>query len=228
MRVMLVDDHPLFAEGLQYLLETYGLEVIGVASCVSRALAMTKALQPEVILMDIRMPGRSGIDALRLIKAELPEVKVVMLTASDEEDDLFDAVKYGASGYFLKSTNARELVEMLSDLEQDEMSLSPSLAGRLLQEMGPRERSSEDGRTNVPAPQEPLTVRQLQILELVSRGLTYREAGDCLGLSERTLKYHMGRIIELLHLENRAQVIAYAARVGIVGALDDEIEQSED
>lgn len=227
MRVMLVDDHPLFAEGLQYLLKTYGLEVIGVANCASRALTMTRALRPEVILMDIRMPERSGIDALRLIKAERPEVKVVMLTASDAEDDLFDAVKYGASGYFLKSTNARELVEMLSDLERDEMSLSPSLAGRLLQEMGQKGESREEGQVNPPVPQELLTERQLQILELVSRGLTYREAGDCLGLSERTLKYHMGRIIELLHLENRAQVIAYAARMGIVGAAEDATEQNE-
>lgn len=226
MRVMLVDDHPLFAEGLQYLLETYGLEVIGVANCASRAIEMNRTLRPEVILMDIRMPGLSGIDALRLIKAEAPGVKIVMLTASDAEDDLFDAVRYGASGYFLKSTNARELVEMLSDLERDEMSLSPSLAGRLLQEMGQRGRSCEGDLAGTSAPAELLTERQLQILDLVSRGLTYREAGDSLGLTERTLKYHMGRIIELLHLENRAQVIAYAARMGIVGATGNERDEA--
>lgn len=224
---MLVDDHPLFAEGLQYLLETYGLDVVGVANCAPRALEMTRALQPEVILMDIRMPGLSGIDALRLIKAEMPQVKVVMLSASDDEDDLFDAMKHGASGYFLKSTNARELVGMLSDLERDETSLSPSLAGRLLQEMGQR-RASSEGQAIPAAPEASLTERQLQILDLVARGLTYREAGDSLGLTERTLKYHMGRIIELLHLENRAQVIAYAARAGIVGGKQDESGQSED
>lgn len=221
MRVMLVDDHPLFAEGLQYLLETYGIEVIGVASCASRAIEMNRTLCPEVILMDIRMPGLNGIDALRLIKAEMPGVKIVMLTASDAEDDLFDAVKYGASGYFLKSTNARELVGMLADLERNEMSLSPSLAGRLLQEMGQR-RASSEVQAITPASEEALTERQLQILDMVSRGLTYREAGDSLGLTERTLKYHMGRIIELLHLENRAQVIAYAARMGIVGVTENE------
>ena len=141
-----------------------------------------------------------------------------MLTTSEEDGDLFDAVKYGASGYLLKNTNARELVDMLSDLEKGEVPLSPDLASRLLKEFKNNssyehkhmENPSEDSR------ERQLTLRQTEILEMVAKGITYKEAGDALGLTERTVKYHMGRIIELLHLENRAQVIAYAARTGLV------------
>ena len=218
MKLMLVDDHPLFLEGLQYLLETYGIDVTGAAQNGREALEQARALKPDIILMDIKMPGCSGIDALKLIKAEMPEIKIIMLTTSEEDGDLFDAVKYGASGYLLKNTNARELVDMLSDLEKGEVPLSPDLASRLLKEFKNNssyehkhmENPSEDSR------ERQLTLRQTEILEMVAKGITYKEAGDALGLTERTVKYHMGRIIELLHLENRAQVIAYAARTGLV------------
>ena len=217
MKLMLVDDHPLFIEGLKYLLGTYGIEVIGVANDGNAALEKARILNPDMILMDIKMPGCSGIDALKLIKAEKPNMKVVMLTSSVEDEDLFEAVKNGASGYLLKNTNAKELVNMLYDLEKGEIPLSPGLATRLLKEF---KRSGEYGEkpsqtlSGVMGGQ--LTERQLEVLEMVAKGVTYKEAGDALGLTERTVKYHMGRIIELLHLENRAQVIAHAARMGLV------------
>jgi two-component system NarL family response regulator len=218
MKLMLVDDHPLFMEGLQYLLETHGIEVAGVAKNGREALVKARILKPDIILMDIKMPECSGMDALKLIKSEMPNTKVVMLTTSEEDEDLFDAVKYGASGYLLKSTNARELVDMLHDLEKDEVPLSPGLAARLLKEF--RRSEANEQKLSIHALEEKkrvkLTERQLEILEMIGRGVTYKEAGDALGITERTLKYHMGRIIELLHLENRAQVIAYAARMGLV------------
>ena len=218
MKLMLVDDHPLFLEGLQYLLETYGIEVAGVAKNGKEALANARILKPDIILMDIKMPECSGMDALKLIKAEMPDIKIVMLTTSEEDEDLFDAVKYGASGYLLKSTNARELVGMLSDLEKNRVPLSPGLAVRLLKEF--RHSGAYDNNPPLHALEEVkkelLTERQLEVLQMVAKGITYKEAGDALGLTERTLKYHMGRIIELLHLENRAQVIAYAARMRLV------------
>lgn len=218
MKLMLADDHPLFIEGLQYLLETYGIEVIGVANAGKEAFEKARLLHPDMILMDIKMPGCSGIDALKLIKADMPDIKIVMLTTSDEDEDLFDAVRYGASGYLLKNTNARELVDMLSDLDKDEMPLSPGLAARLLKEF--KQIGIEEQKRSLPSMEqtqrEQLTRRQVEILEMVARGLTYKEAGDALGLTERTLKYHMNRIIGLLHLENRSQVIAYAARMGII------------
>jgi len=218
MKLMLADDHPLFLEGLQYLLETHGIQVAGVAKDGREALVQARLLQPDIILMDIRMPVCSGMDALRLIKAEMPEIKIVMLTTSEEDEDLFDAVKYGASGYLLKSTNARELVDMLSDLERGEVPLSPELGIRLLEEFKHGGANDENVLPHEAekAKRVQLTERQSEILEMVARGITYKEAGDALGLTERTVKYHMGRIIELLQLENRAQVIAYAARMGLV------------
>lgn len=218
MKLMLVDDHPLFLEGLQYLLETHGICVEGTAGNGREALAKARILKPDIILMDIRMPGCSGLDALKLIKAEMPDIKIVMLTTSDEDEDLFDAVRYGASGYLLKNTNAKELINMLTDLENNEPPLSPGLAAKLLREF---KRNSENGfvqphQTSASEEKAKLTERQLEVLEMVARGTTYKEAGEALGLAERTVKYHMGRILEMLHLENRAQVIAYAARTGLI------------
>ncbi|SHJ28587.1 response regulator transcription factor [Lutispora thermophila] len=218
MRLMLVDDHPLFLEGLKYLLETYGIEVAGTAQNGMEALELSRTLSPDIILMDIKMPECSGIDALKLIKAEMPDIKIMMLSISGEDEDIFEAVKYGASGYLLKNTNARELVGMLDDLEKGEVPVSSDLATRLLKEfknnISHEEVVTQKHMQNDQVIQ--LTERQLEILEMVSKGITYKEVGDALGLTERTVKYHMGRVIELLHLENRAQVIAYAARIGLV------------
>ena len=156
--------------------------------------------------------------ALKLIKAEMPDIKIVMLTTSEEDEDLFEAVKHGASGYLLKSTNAKTLVDMLSDLEKGEVPLSPGLAARLLREFS--RNGAHEYKSSVRLVEEnkegQLTDRQLEVLEMVAKGITYKEAGEALGLAERTVKYHMERIIERLHFENRAQVIGYAARVGLV------------
>jgi two-component system NarL family response regulator len=156
---------------------------------------------------------------LRLLKAESPEIKIAMLTSSEDDEDLFDAMKYGASGYLLKSTGAKELIEVLHSLEYGEALLTPPIAEHILHELrqvNPDEKTKtqQSAEQNDNEPQ--LTERQLEILELVAKGITYKEAGAALGLTERTIKYHMGKIIESLHLENRAQVIAYAVKMGIV------------
>ena len=219
MKLMLVDDHPLFIEGLGYLLKTYGFDVAGVANSGKEALEKARVLKPDIILMDIKMPDLGGIDTLKLIKAEMPEIKIAMLTSSEEDEDLFDAIRYGASGYLLKSTGAKELVEMLHDLENGEALLTPPVAARTLQELK-RLHTDENGSvrqlTNSDTGEPQLTGRQLEILELVAKGVTYKDAGTALGLTERTIKYHIGKIIELLHLENRSQVIAYAVKLGII------------
>ncbi|RCX19342.1 LuxR family two component transcriptional regulator [Anaerobacterium chartisolvens] len=218
MNVMLVDDHPLFMEGLKYLLETHGIIVKGTAKDGREALVKARILKPDIILMDIMMPQCGGLDALRLIKAEMPDIRIVMLTASEEDEDLFEAVKYGASGYLLKNTDAKNLVGMLSDLENDEVPLSPGIAAKILREFRRNsanyDRFSQHESEN--AEKKSLTERQLEVLEMVAKGITYKEAGEALRITERTVKYHMGRILELLHLENRNQVIAYAARIGLV------------
>ncbi len=217
-KLMLVDDHSLFMEGLQYLLDTYGVDVVGTAKDGKTAVAKARINRPDIILMDIRMPECNGLEALKLIKAEMPDTKIVMLTTSEDDEDLFNAVKYGASGYLLKDTDAKTLISMLRDLENDDdPPLSPGLATKLLKEFRRNRLQDNISSQQLSAEKEEnLSERQLEVLEMVAKGNTYKEIGECLGLTERTVKYHMERILEILHLENRAQVIAYAGRKGLI------------
>jgi DNA-binding NarL/FixJ family response regulator len=214
MNVLLVDDHPLFLDGLKNLLTGRGVHVVGVARDGWEALEKARSLHPDVILMDIQMPGCDGLAATRLIKAERPDVKIVMLTMSSEDEDLFEAIQSGACGYLLKTLDTEQFFAQLIEVEQGEVALSPGLAARILQHFG-RQASA------VQAPEdrlqrEPLTGREVEVLTLVAQGLTYKEVGARLCLSERTIKYHMGEIVARLQLENRAQVLEYARRAGIV------------
>lgn len=219
MKVLLVDDHPLFLEGLQNLLETRGFVVVGAAENGHQAISMARSLQPDVILMDIAMPGCSGLEAIRPIKAELPQIKIVMLTSSDDDENLFAAVKKGASGYLLKNLHAEELFTMLNALDCGEAPLSPGLSARLLEEFARQaDQKKPDASTEQEAVAEraeatvELTKRQAEVLKLLAQGMTYKEIGAFLSISERTVKYHVEKIRELTNLENRAQLIAYAAR----------------
>ncbi len=162
--------------------------------------------------MDIKMPHLNGLAATRLIKAELPSVKIVMLSMSHDDEDLFEAIKGGASGYLLKTEDTDKFFELLMGLMRGEVPLSPGLASRVLAEFA---REGAGSRSAEPPTKkgETLTPRQTQVLTLVSQGLTYKEVGAKLFLSERTIKYHMGVIIERLHLDNRRQVIEYARRM---------------
>jgi len=216
MRVLLVDDHSLFLEGMRNLLLAHDWEVVGVAGDGLEALAQARRLRPDVIFMDIEMPGCDGLTATRLIKAELPEIQIVMLTMHEEDEKLFQAIKSGASGYLLKDMDANAFLDLLNNLEQGEPPLAPGLTARILQEFACA------GKTVTPTLQrdddtvEALTPRQIEVLTLVAQGMTYREAGEVLCLSERTVKYHMGQILNQLHLRKRAEVIAWATRRGLV------------
>ena len=217
MKIMLVDDHLLFLEGLKYLLETYGIEVVGKAKDGNEALVKAHNLKLDVILMDIRMPKCDGLEAVKRINVELPSIKVIMLTTSEDDNDLFDAIKYGASGYLLKDTDGKKLVEYLEDLENGEMPMSPGLALRLMGELRRIKKENSylpQSKNNCEKPE--LTNRQIEVLEMIAKGATYKEAGEKLGISERTVKYHIGNIIDMLHLENRAQAIYYAAEKGLL------------
>jgi two-component system NarL family response regulator len=216
MRVLLADDHPLFLDGLKNLLTLRGMEVVGTARDGIDVLEKARALKPEVILMDIQMPHLDGLAATRVLKAEQPDIRVVMLTMSENEEDLFEAIKCGACGYILKAEETDNFFEILSGLMRGEVPLSPSLAGRVLKEFA---RQSEAIGTieKRAGKEEVLTPRQVEVLTLVAQGLTYKEVGVKLFLSERTVKYHMGQIIERLQLENRRQVIEYARRTKLRG-----------
>ncbi len=214
MKVLLVDDHPVFLDGLKELLTRRGMEVVGTARDGLEALEQARALHPEIILMDIQMPRCNGLAATRLIKAELPDVRIVMLTMMADDQDLFESLKSGASGYLLKTQDTASLFQLLLGLAQGQVPLSPGLASRLLNEFTrqPDEPQSRHAPSE-PEPVERLSPRQWQVLTLVAQGLTYKQVGAKLGLSEATVKYHMGEIIERLHLENRAQVLEYARRM---------------
>jgi DNA-binding NarL/FixJ family response regulator len=195
------------------------------------AVAEALRLEPDLVLMDLSMPVCDGLAATRLIKAQRPEMKIVVLTTSAEDEDLFEAIKSGACGYLLKVTAAPAFIEALHGLEQGVPPFSPGLAERLLREFarlaeaGRQEnretRRRADGETvsvSPPlriSPSVRLTERQADVLRLVSTGLTYKEVGAALALSEVTVRYHMGEIMRLLHLENRSQVIAYAGEHGL-------------
>jgi two-component system NarL family response regulator len=213
MNVLLVDDHRLLLEGLSTLLAAHGVQVVGMAYDGLQAISLAQTLQPDVILMDIRMPGCDGLEATRRIKAAMPQVKIVILTTSEEDRDLFEAVKSGAGGYLLKSMDADELVICLEQAEEGIPPFSPGLAAKILDEFARQEKGPQPGVA--PAAASPLTPRQRQVLSLVAQGYSYKEAGAKLGLSPRTIKYHMAEIMELLHLEHRAQVLAYAGKLGL-------------
>ncbi len=221
MKVLLVDDNRLMLEGLQSLLAPYNIQVVGTATDGLKALELARSLRPEVILMDIRMPVCDGLKATRLITAEMPEVKIIILTTSAEDQDLFEAIKSGACGYLLKTMDAEDLVEALGQVQQGIPPFSPGLAGKLLSEFA---RLANPG-TAAPSPTQPeskaarpvseLTPRQTEVLALVAQGLTYKEVGARLGLSPNTVKYHMAEIMQQLHLDNRAQVLSYAGQMGL-------------
>ena len=221
LRVLLVDDHNLFLEGLSNLLTSEGIQVVGIAHDGFEALYQARRFKPDVILMDIHMPTCDGVTATRLIKAELPEIKIVMLTMSEDERDLFEAIRSGASGYLLKSLDADDFFDYLHDLQSGHPPFSPGLAEKILKSFSEQPtRLVQQGRVESRSEGDldysgQLSSRQLQILTLVARGQTYRQVAATLNISERTVKYHMGEILDCLHLENRAQVITYAARRGL-------------
>ena len=220
MRVLLVDDNRLMLEGLQNLLEAHDIEVAGMAADGMASVDLACTLEPDVILMDIRMPGCNGLEATRLIKAKLPQARIVILTTSDEDDDLFDAIRSGACGYLIKSIDTETLVDALDQAREGIPPFSPGLAARLLEEFARVNRPEQPVPQPVSAHTEQasmtplLSTRQLQVLRLVADGLSYKEVGARLNLSPRTVKYHMGQIMERLHLQNRAQVLAHAGRMG--------------
>lgn len=210
IRILLVDDHDLFRESLKYMLQRHrNLEVVGEAANGLQALELARQLMPDLILMDVRMPVCGGLDALRQLQTELPGINVVMLTVSEDDVDLFAAVKGGAKGYLLKTTKAAELIAALAYVARGGAVIYPSMALRLLSEFA----TIKVIRENHPDMVGPgLTPREKQILDLVARGLENKEIASTLVISESTVKSHLRNVMEKLHLHNRAHAAAYAVR----------------
>jgi DNA-binding NarL/FixJ family response regulator len=211
LRVLLVDDHQLFRAGLESLLTVCGHEVVGNAIDGLDALTQTRALKPDVVFMDINLPSMNGLDATRLIKAEMPGIKVVVVTVSDDQADLFEAIKSGAEGYLLKNMSEADFRETMASLDRGEPPLSPGLAIQLLQEFGRLSRG-DDSAAGGPR----LTERETEVLHMVASGATNREIAARLVISEHTAAFHMKNILSKLHTTNRTQAVAYAIRSGLV------------
>ncbi len=211
IRVLLADDHALFRRGVASLLaaET-GFEVLGEAANGQQAVEMTRQLMPDVILMDISMPVMDGLEATRQIKAEFPYVRIVILTVSDGERSLFEAVKSGAQGYLLKKIEPPALYSVLRGVVRGEAPVSRLMAGRLLEEFARLHRDL------APAQATGLTSREQEVLEHVTRGKSNKEIAAALAIAENTVKNHLKNILEKLHLENRVQAATFALRQGLV------------
>jgi DNA-binding NarL/FixJ family response regulator len=211
-RVLLADDHPLFRDGVAALLQARGFEVVGEASDGLEALELARQLHPDLVLMDIHMPRLNGLDATRVMSAELTGTRVVMLTVSDDDADLFEAIKSGAQGYVLKNTDTRTFFELLNGAAQGEAPISRRLAGKILNEFA--RRASEEKKP-AQGPEE-LSEREKEVLRFVAEGLTNRDIGARLSLSENTIKYHLKNILQKLHMRNRAQAVAFALQSGFL------------
>lgn len=220
MKTLIVDDHALFLHSLKVLLAASGYEVVGLAANGMEALQLARSLRPELILMDIEMPVCDGLAATRMIKAEMPHVKIVVLTVSSSDEHLYEAIKSGASGYLLKSASADDFLQMIGQVARGGAALPPELAARVLDEFVRQARRAEaqaeaPSGTPAEAAAEGLNPQHIEILTLLAQGLTYAQIGEALCLSEATIRYHVSQIMDRLHLQNRAQVIAYAARHGL-------------
>lgn len=214
LRILLVDDHILFRKGVAAVLTSHpDFQVVGEASDGLQAMERARELLPDVILMDVNMPKCTGLEAAKSIKQEMPHVRIIMLTVSENDRDLFTAIKNGADGYLLKNLEPAQLFEMIECVRRGEAAVSPSLAAKILHEF---RRPDQD--TNPPnGTHNDLTNREIQVLELIVRGETNREIATHLSIAEDTVKIHLRNILEKLHLQNRIQAAVYAVRQGLVG-----------
>jgi DNA-binding NarL/FixJ family response regulator len=210
IRVVIADDQALFRRGLYVVLGTEDhIEVVAEAENGEEAVAKVTELAPDVVLMDVRMPRINGIEAARRIRDLSPSTRILMLTVSDEEDDLYEAIKAGANGYLLKEISVEEVAEAIRAVVQGQSLISPSMASKLLNEFNSLAKKAEE-RQQYPAPT--LTSRELEVLKLVAKGMSNREIADGLFISENTVKNHVRNILEKLHLHSRMEAVIYAVR----------------
>jgi DNA-binding NarL/FixJ family response regulator len=209
VRVLVVDDQELFRRGLTMLLSTEeGIEVVGEAGDGVEGTTLAESVAPDVVLLDVRMPRRSGIEACLAIKASVPSAKIIMLTVSDEEADLYEAVKSGASGYLLKDSSIEEVAQAVRVVSEGQSLISPSMAVKLIDEF---KQMSRPEREHVPGGLR-LTERELEVLRLVAKGMNNREIARQLYISENTVKNHVRNILEKLQLHSRMEAVMYAVR----------------
>lgn len=210
--MLVVDDQELFRRGMTMLLGSEaGIEVVGEASNGAEGVELAKSVAPDVVLLDVRMPKQSGIEACVAIKETVPSAKIVMLTMSDEEADLYEAVKNGASGYLLKDSSIEEVAQGIRVVADGQSLISPSMAAKLIDEF--KTMSKPDKVTGAALK---LTERELDVLRLVAKGLSNRDVASRLAISENTVKNHVRNMLEKLQLHSRMEAVMYAVREKIV------------
>lgn len=218
IRTLIVDDHALFRRGLEIVLVTESdIEVVGQAGDGTEAVDKASEFLPDVVLMDVKMPRSSGIEACRAIKEAAPSAKIVILTMSDEEEDLFEAIRAGASGYLLKDIPLDEVAEAVRAVHGGQSLISPSMAGKLLAEFATLARRDQEElprEVEVPAPK--LTDREMQVLKLVARGMNNRDIAKELFISDNTVKNHVRNILEKLQIHSRMEAVMVAVREKLI------------
>jgi DNA-binding NarL/FixJ family response regulator len=210
MRIVLADDHALFRDGVSSLLLAWGHDVVGVAADGASCVDLVADLRPDLVLMDIRMPGMGGLEATRRIALAHPDVSIVVLTVSEDEDDLFEAIKAGARGFLLKNLESAQLRSMIEAVARGEAAISPATAARIIAELARSPAAS--------AGPDQLSEREIEVLDLVTFGLRNKEIAARLAISENTVKFHLRNILAKLHAESRTELAARAVREGLIRA----------
>jgi NarL family two-component system response regulator LiaR len=209
IRILIADDHAIVREGLRGLIASErGMELVGEAENGVDAVSKARTLQPDVILLDLVMPRKGGLEAIEEIKRDNPDARILVLTSFAEDDQVFPAIKSGALGYLLKDSSPHELLQAVRQVYRGESSLHPTVARKLIREI--------NRPSDLPLVQEPLTEREVDVLRLVAQGLSNHEIGETLFVSERTVRTHVSNILGKLHLANRTQAALYALREGLV------------
>ena len=213
LRIMLADDHRIFRKGVAGVLNSHqGLTLIGEANDGLEAVEMAGELKPDLIIMDINMPRLNGLDAIKQIKQMLPDTKIVVLTVSEDSEDLFKAIKYGAQGYLIKNLKEYQLIDMIEDAARGEACFSGIVASKILQEFeNPARKDTTEKETG-----KMLTQREKEVLSLLVKGLSNKEIGDAMHITSGTVKNHLTNILDKLHLKNRLQIAVYAVSKGLV------------
>lgn len=209
IRILIADDHAIVREGLRTLITAKpGLELVGEAADGNEAVLLARTHRPNIILLDMIMPNKDGLTAIEEIKAENPDVRILVLTSFSDDDTVFAAIKAGALGYLLKDSSPQQLIQAIHDVHEGKASLHPTIALKVIREL--------NQPTNLPPTEAPLTDREMETLRFVAQGLTNQEIAQKLYISERTVGKHVSNILEKLHLANRTQAALYALRQGLV------------
>ncbi|HEX3930682.1 MAG TPA: response regulator transcription factor [Nocardioides sp.] len=223
LRVMVVDDHPMWRDAVERDLQAAGFDVVAVAADGNQAIARFRAARPQVVVLDLQIPGPGGVEVTADVLGHDPSARVLVLSASGEQDDVLEAVKAGATGYLVKSASRSELVDAVRRVGSGDSVFTPGLAGLVLGEFRRMTGSSKE-----PGPDHELTARETEILKMVAKGMSYKQIADRLVLSHRTVQNHVQNTLRKLQMHNRVELTRYAIEHGLDDVDDDDRDDDGD